>query len=72
MAVIDNELAAFESMRAQLESERMGKWVVVQGGQLVGTYDSFEAATEDAVRKFSRSPYLIRQVGAPPIPARRW
>lgn len=67
MAVIDTELAAYEGMRAQLESEHMGKWVVVQDGKLVGTYDSFEAAAEDAVRKFGRGPYLIRQVGAPSI-----
>ena len=67
MADINAELAAYEGMRSQLELEHLGKWVVVQSGKLIGTYDSFEAAAEDAVQKFGRGPYLIKQIGAPPV-----
>ena len=67
MAEIDAELAAYEGMRAQLEVEHMGKWVLVRQGELVGVFDSFDAAAEDAVRQFGRGPYLIRQIGAPPV-----
>ncbi len=67
MAEIDTEIRAYEAMREKLESEHMGKWVLVQGGKLVGVFDSFDAAAEDAVRQFGRGPYLIRQVGAPPV-----
>jgi hypothetical protein len=35
--------------------------------QLVALYSTFEAAAEEAVRRFGRGPYLIRQIGAPPL-----
>ena len=34
------------------------------GQELIGNYASFEDAAQDAVAKFGRGPYLIRQVGA--------
>jgi len=67
MAEIDAEIKAYEAMREKLESEHMGKWVLVREGQLIGVFDSFDAAAEDAVRQFGRGPYLIRQIGAPPV-----
>lgn len=67
MADIDKELTAYEKMRPELEAEHMGKWVLIQDGALVGVFDSMEATAQDAVRRFGRGPYLIRQVGAPPV-----
>ena len=67
MADIDKELAAYEEKRAELEAQHMGKWVLIRGGTLVGVFDSMEAAAKDAVERFGRGPYLIRQVGAPPV-----
>ncbi|HET7441016.1 MAG TPA: hypothetical protein VFJ47_06925 [Terriglobales bacterium] len=64
MADLDSELAAYEKMRPDLEAHKMGRWVLVHDGQLVGDYDSFEIAAKEAVSKFGRGPYLIRQVGA--------
>jgi hypothetical protein len=54
-------------MREKLETEHMGKWVLLHQEKLVNIYDSFDAAAEDAVRQFGRGPYLIRQIGAPPV-----
>ena len=67
MATLKDEIAAYERMRNDLEVEHLGKWVVMHHEKLVGTYESFEAAAEDAVQNFGRGPYLIRQVGAPPL-----
>ncbi len=67
MAELTEEIAAYESMRGDLESKYMGKWVLMHNRQLIGVYDSFEAAAEIAVKEFGRGPYLIRQVGAPPL-----
>jgi hypothetical protein len=67
MAEIDNEIHAYEAMREKLETEHMGKWVLVRQEKLIGVYDSVDAAAEDAVRQFGRGPYLIRQIGAPPV-----
>lgn len=67
MPDIDDEIAAYEKLREDLELHHMGEWVVMREGNLVGTYDSFDSAANDAVSRFGRGPYLIRQVGAPPI-----
>lgn len=67
MSEIKEEIAAYDKIRAQLEEEHMGEWVLFHDLQLVGTYKSFDGAAEDAVKKFGRGPYLIRQVGAPAL-----
>jgi hypothetical protein len=67
MPDIDTEIAAFEAIRDDLEAHHMGEWVVMREAKVIGTYPSFESAASDAVAKFGRGPYLIRQIGAPPI-----
>jgi hypothetical protein len=67
MAQLDTEIAAYDAKRQELEASHMGKWVVIHDRELIGIYDSFETAAENAVQKFGRGPYLIRQVGAPPV-----
>lgn len=67
MAEIDREIEAYEAMREKLEAEHMGKWVLLRDRELIGVFDTFEAAAEEAVKRFLSGPYLIRQVGAPPI-----
>ena len=67
MASIDDEIAAFEKERADLEKNHMGKWVLFHDLKRVGIYGDFQAAADEAVRKFGRGPYLIRQIGAPPV-----
>ena len=41
--------------------------MVVHDEELVDTYEDFEDAAEDAIRRFGRGPYLIRRVGAGPV-----
>ena len=67
---LSKEIAAYERIRDALETDHFGRWVVFHDGRLVNTYESFEQAAEDAVRQFGRGPYLIRQVGAPPVSLR--
>ena len=67
MADVDKEIAAYDKLRLELESKHMGKWVLVHDEQLVSVFDSFNDAATDAVKRFGRGPYLIRQIGAPPI-----
>lgn len=67
MADVDVEIAAFKARLFELEAAHFGKWVVFRHAQLVGVYNSFEDAAGDAVKRFGRGPYLIRQVGAPPL-----
>jgi hypothetical protein len=67
MAEVEREIAAYEKMQAELESAHVGKWVLIKDETLIGVYDGFEAAAADAVDRFGRGPYLLRQVGAPPL-----
>ena len=62
-----SQIAAYEEMRDYLETDHFGEWVVFHNQELVGTYESFEDAAGDAVRRFGRGPYLIRRVGEGPI-----
>ncbi len=67
MALLSMEIAAYERMRDVLEADHFGKWVVVHDEQLIGTYEDFQEAAVEAVERFGRGPYLIREVGAGPI-----
>jgi hypothetical protein len=67
MAEIDQEIAAYEAMRDELEKEHMGEWVLLYERKLIALYDSFDKAANDAVKRFGAGPYLIRQIGAPPV-----
>lgn len=67
MDELTKNIEAYDKMRDELEALHMGKWVLFYKQQLVNIYNSFEQAAEDAVRRFSSGPYLIRQVGAPPV-----
>jgi len=67
MADLDSEIKAYQAMSGELGAKYPGKWVLVHDGRLEGAFDRFETTAEEAVRRFGRGPYLIRQVGAPPI-----
>jgi hypothetical protein len=64
MANLTDEINAYEAARSDLESKYLGRWVLMHERKLVDTYDCFENAADQAVRRFGRGPYLIRQVGA--------
>jgi hypothetical protein len=64
---LEREIEAYEKRRAELEANSFGKWVVFRDQQLIGTFDTLDAAASEATTRFGRGPYLIREVGAPPI-----
>jgi hypothetical protein len=67
MADLQDDIAAFNVMRADLETQHLGKWALVHNKELIAVFDEFDAAAIEAVRRFGRGPYLIRQIGAAPI-----
>jgi hypothetical protein len=64
VAGLQDDIAFYDSVRSSLEADHLGKWVLVRNKEIVGLYDKFEAAAKEAVQKFGRGPYLIRQIGA--------
>jgi hypothetical protein len=67
MSVLRDDIAAFDRMRSELEAKHRNEWVLFHQGRFVGAYADFESAAASAVDQFDAGPYLIRQVGAPPI-----
>ncbi len=65
MTVLENDIAAFDRMRAELEAKHNKQWVVFYKGRLIDAFSEFEDAAATAVDRFDTGPYLIRQVGAP-------
>ena len=65
MTALSDEIAAYERMRNGLETDHFGEWVLVHNETLIGTYESFELAADDAIERFGKGPYLIRQIGVP-------
>jgi hypothetical protein len=62
---LTTEIAAYEQQQAELERLYPDKFVVFKGRDLIGAWDTLDAAAMDAATRFGRGPYLIRQVGAP-------
>ena len=67
MGVLDAEVALYETLRADLEQGHKGEWALIHRDEFVGVFATFEEAGRVAVRRFGRGPYLIREVGAPPL-----
>ena len=67
MGKLDTEIATYERMQEHLEANHKGEWAVIHGEEFVGTYPNFQVAVDAAVRQFGRGPYLIREIGPPPI-----
>ena len=64
LAALRDEIRAYEAMEDELLEHHKGKYVLIKDGQLIDTFDTFDAAARRALDKFGRGPYLIRQVGA--------
>ncbi len=67
MSVLEKDIVAFDRMRVDLEQCHPNEWVVFHQGVFEGAYSEFEDAAAAAVERFDQGPYLIRQVGAPPV-----
>ena len=52
MADLNQDIAAYDKLQADLESKHVGKWVLVHDEALVSLYYSFEAAAEEAALSF--------------------
>ena len=68
MLDLSRQIAAYEKIQSDLETDHFGKWVVFYDEELVGTYDTDREAVGTAIERFGRGPYLIRQVGVIPVP----
>ena len=64
---LSDNIAAYDELRGELEMDHNGEWIVIHDRTVSGYFKSMEEATQQAVKRHGVGPYLIRQVGAPPI-----
>ncbi|HXN11595.1 MAG TPA: hypothetical protein VN865_00715 [Candidatus Acidoferrales bacterium] len=63
--VLAADIAAFETIRQQLEREHLDEFAVFFQGQLLGLYPDFDSAGRAALAKSKTGPFLIQQIGGP-------
>ncbi len=61
-ASLEENIAAYNDMRKELEDNHFGEWVVFHDRRLIGFYPSYSDAANGAMEAFGDDPYLIRQV----------
>ena len=64
--LLDADIEAYEKLLPTLQ-DKIGKWVLIHKREVEGIFEDSESAAADAVKRFGRGPYLIRQIGAPPV-----
>jgi hypothetical protein len=67
MKTLAQERKLYAQVRIALEAQARGQWALIRRNELVGTFASLELAAKEAVRRFGRGPYLIREIGAPNV-----
>ena len=62
MEELKEELEFFEAHRAEWLAQHKGRFALVKGQQLIGTFDTAENAYVDGVPRFGNTPFLIKQI----------
>ena len=56
------ELATYEAHRAELLGSARGKWVLIHGQAVLGTFESQRDAIDQGYRTVGLVPFLVKQV----------
>ena len=59
---LEKELAAYEAVKPSLLPHVLGKFVLIRGEQVVGTYDAELDAVNAGYQKFGNVPFLVKEV----------
>jgi len=61
---LEKELETYKQKLLELKAEE-GKFVLIQGSDVVGTYTSYEDAIQEGYSKFgANTPFLVKQIQA--------
>ncbi len=66
--MLEAELAAYEREHERLLATARGRWVLVHGGTVVGTYATQMEAVSTGYERFGHVPLLVKQVQAVDVP----
>lgn len=62
LETLSKELKTFEKNKADLQKNHPGKFVLIVGDDVIGTYDTFNNAADEALRRYGDGEYMIRPV----------
>lgn len=64
MCELSTELKTFARLREKLIRDHAGKFVLIQGEGVIGTFDSEEAAVKEGYERYPYGdiPFLVKQV----------
>lgn len=60
--LLNKELETFEKKKAELLGTSEGKFVLIKGDQVLGTYDAKADAIAEGYNRFGNQPFLVKQV----------
>lgn len=60
--LLREEVATYEAHRAELIGSARGKWVLIHGQEVLGTFESQRDAIDQGYRDLGPVPFLVRQV----------
>ena len=58
---LEKELATYKSKLPELK-EHEGKFVLIRGADVIGTFTSYEDAINDGYAKFKLEPFLVKRI----------
>ncbi len=61
---LEQELATFEAMKADLLRNHPGKFVLIRGTDFIDAFDTPETAYQEGVKRFGRESFLVKAVAA--------
>jgi len=56
------ELATYEKHRLELLDRAKGKWVLIHGKEVAGTFDTQSDAIREGYRRYGNVPFLVKEV----------
>lgn len=59
---LETELQFYESHRAEWLQHYNGKFALIKGVDLLGTYSTWDEALEEGVKRLGNVPFLVRRI----------
>jgi hypothetical protein len=61
---LEKELETFRDKLQELKAEHEGKFVLIQGAEVVEVFTSYEDAIKAGYTRFGLNPFLVKQIHA--------
>ncbi len=59
---LKKELATYEQKQAELVAAHQGKFVLIHGDEVAGTWDTYEDALKAGYERFDLEPFLVKWI----------